>query len=194
MSDQHRRPAHQNSFGFRHNKNSKLTKKIASLPIVGLCQRCHDQIEWKKKYRKYKPLSAPSKCAWCLQKTVKAAYHTVCAPCASAKNVCEKCLKQEEILPPSHLTHEQEEAERRKLEEALSQLRERERRKILREAAKGDGGGGASNSNIDSLLEKAKKSRKAGGENGDGICSGDEDDDDGEDDDDFGSDEDFDDD
>jgi len=47
-----RAPAHQNSFAFKHNKNSKKTKKIAAIPNVGVCKRCHDIIEWRKKYRK----------------------------------------------------------------------------------------------------------------------------------------------
>ena len=56
-----RKPKHQNKFAFRHNKNSKLTKKILERPNQGLCLRCYDQIEWRKKYRKYKLLSAPGK-------------------------------------------------------------------------------------------------------------------------------------
>jgi len=47
-----RAPAHQNSFAFTHNKNSKKTRVIASIPNTGVCKRCHDIIEWRKKYRK----------------------------------------------------------------------------------------------------------------------------------------------
>lgn len=54
-------PKYQNRTAFKHNKNSKLTKKILSMPNEGLCTRCYEIIEWKKKYRKYKPLSAPKK-------------------------------------------------------------------------------------------------------------------------------------
>ena len=74
--------AHQNTFTFKHNKNSKLTAKIMSMPIagifhsqsspshhfhiftvlfIGVCDKCKEKIEWKKKYRKYKPLTAPGK-------------------------------------------------------------------------------------------------------------------------------------
>ena len=56
-----RKPAYQNKVAFYHNRNSKKTKTILSLPNAGLCKRCHDIIEWKKKYRKYKPLKAPTK-------------------------------------------------------------------------------------------------------------------------------------
>ena len=47
-----RAPKHQNSFGFKHNPKSKKTDKILSSPNVGVCRRCHDKIEWRKKYRK----------------------------------------------------------------------------------------------------------------------------------------------
>ncbi len=30
-------------------------------PNIGLCQKCHDIIEWKKQYRKYKPRTVPGK-------------------------------------------------------------------------------------------------------------------------------------
>ena len=52
---------HQNRYAWRHNKNSKMTKKILSAPIVGMCSRCYEIIVWRKKYRKYKPLSQPAK-------------------------------------------------------------------------------------------------------------------------------------
>lgn len=47
-----RPPKHQNSFAFRHNPKSKKTDKILASPIVGVCRRCYDKIEWRKKYRK----------------------------------------------------------------------------------------------------------------------------------------------
>lgn len=87
------RPAHENNFAFIHNANSKKTKKILEMPNEGLCRRCHDKIEWRKKYRKYKPLKVPAVCNYCHQKDVKAAYHKACRPCASAKKVCPSCLK-----------------------------------------------------------------------------------------------------
>jgi hypothetical protein len=34
---------------------------VGRLPNEGLCPRCHDIIEWKKKYRKYKPLTTPKR-------------------------------------------------------------------------------------------------------------------------------------
>uniref|UniRef100_M4C2U3 Uncharacterized protein n=1 Tax=Hyaloperonospora arabidopsidis (strain Emoy2) TaxID=559515 RepID=M4C2U3_HYAAE len=57
-----RAPKHQNSFAFRHNPKSKKTERILSMPVHGLCEKCRQQIEWRKKYRKYKPLTQPGSC------------------------------------------------------------------------------------------------------------------------------------
>jgi hypothetical protein len=54
------KPAYQNKFAFRHNKNSKKTKKILALKNEGLCRTCTEQIEWRKRYRKYKPMTQPA--------------------------------------------------------------------------------------------------------------------------------------
>ncbi|KAL7483643.1 hypothetical protein ACHAW6_009289 [Cyclotella cf. meneghiniana] len=80
-----RAPKHQNSFAFRHNPKSKKTEKILSSPNLGVCRRCHDKIEWRKKYRKYKPRTQPGKCNICFQKNVMAAYHTICTKCAGGE-------------------------------------------------------------------------------------------------------------
>ncbi len=64
---------------------------ILALPNEGLCRRCHDKIEWRKKYRKYKPLRQPAVCQFCHLKEVKAAYHRSCGGCAAAKAVCPFC-------------------------------------------------------------------------------------------------------
>ena len=88
-----RAPAHQNTFAYKHNKNSKKTAQIAAMPIycwsfyemnlwIVVCNRCREKIEWKKKYRKYKPLTAPGKCEKCGNRNVKAAYHHICDDCA----------------------------------------------------------------------------------------------------------------
>lgn len=87
------KPAHQNSFAFRHNPKSKLTDKILSSPNEGLCQRCHDKIEWRKTYRKYKPLTQPSKCNLCQKRNVTAAYHTICSGCARSQKAIDKMSK-----------------------------------------------------------------------------------------------------
>jgi len=79
-----RAPAHQNTFAFKHNPKSKKTAAILEAPIEGVCRRCHDKLEWRKRYRKYKPLSQPSKCNLCEKRNVLAAYHTICVSCAQS--------------------------------------------------------------------------------------------------------------
>lgn len=74
-------PVHQNRFAFHHNPKSKKTATILAAPIQHVCRRCHEKIEWKKQYRKYKPLTTPGKCNHCGNRNVKAAYHTICEPC-----------------------------------------------------------------------------------------------------------------
>lgn len=86
-------PAHANRFAFIHNRNSRLTKQILATPISGVCPTCQAVLEWRKRYRKYKPLSVPKKCVRCEQKTIKEAYHVVCDPCAGNHRICAKCLQ-----------------------------------------------------------------------------------------------------
>lgn len=84
---------YQNTFKFKHNKNSMLTRKIRETPLDFLCQRCLDKMEWRIDYRKYKPLTAMTKCNICQQKNIYKAYRTICEPCAVTKDpkLCTKC-------------------------------------------------------------------------------------------------------
>ena len=82
---------YQNAFAFKHNKNSKLTLKIRQSPLDNLCKRCFDILEWKIKYRKYKPLTTAAKCNTCNQKNVFKAYRTKCDFCALPHLLCTKC-------------------------------------------------------------------------------------------------------
>ncbi len=91
---------YQNKTKFAHNKKSKKTEKIKQSPLDFLCQRCYDIIQWKIDYRKYKPLSAMSKCNTCQQRNVFKAYRTICDTCATKKGedgkkcqLCTKCGK-----------------------------------------------------------------------------------------------------
>ena len=54
---------YQNSVAFKNNLHdtSKSTKVINALVVGGVCVRCREIIEWRKKFKKYKPLSAPKK-------------------------------------------------------------------------------------------------------------------------------------
>ena len=94
-------PAHQNSFKFKHNPGSKKTKKIAAIQHFGLCRRCADIIQWKRDYRKYKPIKQAKKCHTCQQMNVNKAYHKVCDKCARARSCCPKCEKKhdKELIP-----------------------------------------------------------------------------------------------
>lgn len=92
-----RAPAHQNRFAFRHNPKSKKTDKILSSPNVGVCKRCHEKIEWRKKYRKYKPRTQLGKCNMCQKRNIKAAYHTICGDCSYKVSGYEKNIKMCEI-------------------------------------------------------------------------------------------------
>lgn len=90
-------PAHQNKFAFQHNRASRLTHKILSSPINNLCPTCTRVIQWRKQFRKYKPLSVPKRCCRCDGKAVKDAYHVICNGCAGKGNVCAKCLESREL-------------------------------------------------------------------------------------------------
>lgn len=56
-------PKHKNKTAFKNSLHdtSKRTQQINSMQVTGACARCKDVIEWKIKYKKYKPLSQPKK-------------------------------------------------------------------------------------------------------------------------------------
>jgi uncharacterized protein DUF2039 len=91
----HGAPAHPNKHAFHHNPSSTLTAHILALPISFLlCPTCTEVIEWRKRFRKYKPLTVPKRCTGCGAKGgVKEAYHVVCRACARNDNKCAKCLE-----------------------------------------------------------------------------------------------------
>ncbi|KAG0231000.1 hypothetical protein B0O80DRAFT_380648 [Mortierella sp. GBAus27b] len=125
--------AYKNTFAFHANKGSKLTKKIAEMPVSGLCQKCVEVIMWRKKFKKYKPLTTMKKCVNCQQKAIKDAYHVMCNKCAGEKNVCAKCLESREIVPTNIKTEKEIVQEQVELERLLSSMTERERRSYLRQ-------------------------------------------------------------
>ena len=53
---------YKNSTAFKNTKydTSQRTKNILSVGQDGLCARCKEKIEWKIKYKKYKPLTQPA--------------------------------------------------------------------------------------------------------------------------------------
>ncbi|KAI3658825.1 hypothetical protein MP638_005831 [Amoeboaphelidium occidentale] len=133
---------HKNTFSFTHNKNSKKTKLILSLPIRNLCDRCQQIVEWRKNYRKYKPLTVPKKCVKCEQKKITDAYHIICNDCAHAAGVCAKCT--EVAIDYAEQEHQQQnsgsalEQKIVALEKKLKQTKmpERKRRSCLRKLGK----------------------------------------------------------
>jgi hypothetical protein len=102
-------PAHQNTFAYVHNPKSKTTARILDSPNVHVCRRCHDKIEWRKQYRKYKPRTQPGTCNGCKKRNVKAAYHTLCGPC-TINSVKAKELIKEKTKPVVEEEEEKEEA------------------------------------------------------------------------------------
>lgn len=135
-----RKPAYQNTFAFKHNKGSKKTAHILGIAHRGLCQRCHEQIEWRKKYRKYKPLKQPRKCNGCDSRAIKRAYHTLCDSCAGARGVCAKCGRQPQRDPLSSGGNSGGEGSDAMSAEniLIGRLRERDKRTVRRRLAAGD--------------------------------------------------------
>ncbi|XP_059049205.1 uncharacterized protein C9orf85 homolog [Achroia grisella] len=140
---------HQNRTVFKNDLHdtSQKTKFLNSMEVKGVCKRCKDILEWKIKFKKYKPLSAARKCVGCEQKTVKYAYHLLCDNCATEKGVCAKCCKpfHEEVL--------EELSEDKNLHQKLTGLPERKRRSILRYIEKHQDGSSTTQVNVMAHIE-----------------------------------------
>ncbi|PRP87559.1 hypothetical protein PROFUN_04586 [Planoprotostelium fungivorum] len=147
--------AHQNTFAWKHNPNSAKTAKILALPNEGLCPRCTEQIEWRKRYRKYKPLTTLGRCCNCNQKNIKRAYHILCTQCARDLKVCAKC-KETKKLVKEIKTKEEIEAEERLADATVKAMSERERRSFFRKLERGqlngDEEGGANEGDANGLI------------------------------------------
>ncbi|KAJ2784437.1 hypothetical protein H4R18_001147 [Coemansia javaensis] len=131
---------YQNTFAYKHNRRSKKTQVILALPVDGLCRRCTDQVNWRKQYRKYKPLTVAKKCVSCQLKKVKKAYHVLCDDCAAEKGVCAKCAERAEIVQDQGgaAAQQTDGAAEQELERKLGGLRERARRTCMRKLERGD--------------------------------------------------------
>ncbi|KAL9986691.1 hypothetical protein ACROYT_G000867 [Oculina patagonica] len=130
---------HQNTKAYKNDLHdtSKKTKEINRLVVGGVCARCREVIEWRKKFNKYKPLTAPKKCVRCEQKTIKHAYHTVCSRCAKQAKVCEKCGQSQEIVAKSEPSPAERASEDSMLQQELKAMTERQRRTFFRHLEKG---------------------------------------------------------
>ncbi|KAI9295417.1 hypothetical protein K502DRAFT_324328 [Neoconidiobolus thromboides FSU 785] len=131
---------HKNDFSYVHQKQSALSKKINSLPVHGICQRCTDIIAWRKQYGKYKVLTVAKKCVGCQRKAVKEAYHILCQECAKSKNVCAKCQEPHQIVndPSQYKSEAEKNAEEINFQNWIKRLPERKRRSVLRKMERGD--------------------------------------------------------
>ncbi|KAL3640208.1 hypothetical protein CASFOL_011794 [Castilleja foliolosa] len=176
MSHRQGPPKHQNKFAWKPHGGQKInpTELGGSLKpyseVTGVCPRCKTQIDWKRKYGKYKPLSEPAKCQRCSKRNVRQAYHNLCNGCAKEHNVCAKCSCQVNHIVGRDLS--EVEAEQKAMEEAIRNARERDKRSLLRAMNKGKSQSSTALKNDDeseagelftvpSLEEYAKLSRHA---------------------------------
>ncbi|XP_072051180.1 uncharacterized protein C9orf85 homolog [Amphiura filiformis] len=148
-------PKHANREAFKNNKHdtSKLTQTLNAMTIGGVCDRCKDTIQWKIKYKKYKPLTQPKKCTKCSERRVKHAYHIICAPCTQDAGVCAKCGTAKDSINPYAPTPMEQAAEDSRLEAELKALSERRRRAFFRMQDKGFTG----DDNAEEMSEKEAK-------------------------------------
>ncbi|KAJ7535246.1 hypothetical protein O6H91_12G024500 [Diphasiastrum complanatum] len=134
-------PKHQNHTAWKPNagvktKDKELGGKQHPYPeITGVCLRCKEKIEWKRKYGKYKPLTEAAKCHQCAKRAVRQAYHALCSACAKDRGVCAKCCHLSVSLVGRDA--EEKENEKQQLQDAIRNLRERDRRTLLRAMDKG---------------------------------------------------------
>lgn len=112
---------HQNKFAWKPNLGVKINETEVGgrfrplSDITGVCPRCKEQIEWKRRYGKYKTLTEPTKCQRCTKRAVRQSHHKLCSACAKEQGVCAKCCCRVERIvgkDPSEV-----EAEQKKLQE-----------------------------------------------------------------------------
>lgn len=129
-------PKHQNKFAWKPNAGRKINEtepggRFRPFPeVTGVCPRCKEQIEWKRKYGKYKPLTEPAKCQKCSKRAVRQAYLNLCPGCAKDQGVCAKCCCRVNQIVGRDAA--EVEGEQKMLEEAIKNARERDRRTLLR--------------------------------------------------------------
>uniref|UniRef100_A0A2P2M478 Uncharacterized protein MANES_02G057800 n=1 Tax=Rhizophora mucronata TaxID=61149 RepID=A0A2P2M478_RHIMU len=136
MSKRQGPPKHQNRFAWRPKAGHKINETEVGgklrpySQITGVCARCKEQIDWKRRYGKYKPLTEAAKCQRCSKRAVRQAYHSLCSACAKEQNVCAKCC----CCVNHIIARDSAElgAEQKLLEEAIKNAGERDRRTLLR--------------------------------------------------------------
>ncbi|KAH8274189.1 hypothetical protein KR018_001603 [Drosophila ironensis] len=132
---------HKNRHVFKNDLHDKTPQQLRlnSMHVSTVCQRCKEQIEWKIKYKKYKPLTQAKTCAHCKQRTVKKAYHVVCRDCAIKAGACAKCLKsgEEVAIEAPEPTPREEQQLQVEMDRLIKSFSERKRRAFLRYMQKG---------------------------------------------------------
>ncbi|XP_066584430.1 uncharacterized protein [Prorops nasuta] len=167
-SNRTRPQKYKNQHAFKNDLHDKTvkTKFINNLQVANVCERCKKIIEWKIKYKKYKPLKSPAKCTKCSEKTVKHAYHIMCLRCSKENDVCPKCGEKGPVLE-GELSLEETMKLDADMQLMLKSLPERKRRTFLRymssDAAKKDGTKTLEIKGVDSSLnlEEYTEDRKA---------------------------------
>ncbi|XP_016979972.1 uncharacterized protein C9orf85 homolog [Drosophila rhopaloa] len=132
---------HKNRHVFKNDLHDKTPQQIRlnAMHVSTVCQRCKEQIEWKIKYKKYKPLTQAKTCAHCKERTVKKAYHVVCRDCAIKAHACAKCLKSadEVAIEEAQPTPREEQQLQAEMDRLVKSFSERKRRAFLRYMKKG---------------------------------------------------------
>lgn len=132
-SSRSRSQKYKNKTAFKNNLHdtSHRTKFINNIQVKDVCEHCKSIIDWKIKYKKYKPLTQPKTCVKCNQKTIKQAYHNMCSECCKKYGQCAKCCTSKEIIEVQPDEKEQLQLDT-ELKQLLQTLPERKRRTFLR--------------------------------------------------------------
>lgn len=132
---------HKNRHVFKNDLHDKTPQqmRLNKMHVSTVCQRCKEVIEWKIKYKKYKPLTQAKTCARCQQRTVRKAYHVICRDCAIKDHVCAKCLKSadEVAIEAPEPTPQEEQQLQVEMDRLIKSFSERKRRAFLRFMNKG---------------------------------------------------------
>lgn len=73
-------------------KDDKINlQKNAILDRV--CERCYEQLQWKLKYGKFKPIKQPKKCENCKMNSILKPYRSLCNKCGDELKKCTKCME-----------------------------------------------------------------------------------------------------
>lgn len=121
---------YQNTVAFNNVKYGIDTKmeKILGAPVGAVCKRCKEKIEWRKKFKKYKILSAPACCEKCKKKSIRHSYHRMCLDCAGAAQVCAMCKQPGDDIVDMPASKMEQLRIQQDEEHKITMMRERERR------------------------------------------------------------------